>query len=246
MHQPLFIVLPCFLTSCSSCGLGFISRALPVGDGHGAMAEHSAVSGDGRAEGKSDILVLCKDCCRRSAMLLDKSYTQQWYKSSTPSPAFLFTFLTPESTAKRVWRQGGKGPHSGDHTERIGRGGKIQKKHHISSVLQVLSLIFWYLAFLSKIQCLDSHQFTDSSFHLKKMWLQHIPPIDVEKCKSESEIFIIQMLKKWKDFDIYYFGKLSTSEWAVIFRRPDSSFLNAGVWQPSIYLVIQSLTCSFQ
>lgn len=28
-------------------------------------------------------------------MLLDELYAQQRYKSSTPSPAFLFTFLTP-------------------------------------------------------------------------------------------------------------------------------------------------------
>lgn len=69
------------------------------------------------------------------------------------------------------------------------------------------------------------------------------------------KIFVIQMLKKKKkseekktekDFDIYYFGKLLIPEWAAIFRQPDSSFLNALVWQPWLYLVIQTLNCSFQ
>lgn len=36
------------------------------------------------------------------------------------------------------------------------------------------------------------------------------------------------------------------SEWAMIFRQPDSSFLNAPVWQPCIYSVTQTLACSFQ
>lgn len=65
-------------------------------------------------------------------------------------------------------------------------------------VLTVLSPISRCSAFYSKLQCLASHQFTDTSFHLKKLQLHNIPAtIDVEKkCKSESEIFIIQMFKK--------------------------------------------------
>lgn len=74
------------------------------------------------------------------------------------------------------------------------------------------------------------------------MRTQNIHNKDVLKKKKKEE----KEKKQEKDFDIYYFGKLLIPELAAIFRQPDSSFLNALVWQPCIYLVIQTLTCSFQ